>query len=599
MNTNFEQTEVIKASYTHQDLQRWIKESKSINTTELTFGEWDVHILKQMQDADDHLQPTRVRILERSKSELIEIYAKNQDGKYNVQSFVLDYLESQQSTPEVKSFRDTITSDFIQNLPLGEYEKMLFFHQTITEKRRSELRELTNTYQGEFLQKLLIELEDGFIDVPKQEIIERLNLYSVDFIDDLLETNNQGTVDSFNSLHIVTSTRHSDLRKLLFHELFHCIEGGTHNLIYKVNSISNSKKLLDRRLVRHGFNTYKSIPNSTTERLRQYNWLTEGLTEMMALAFEQNLRLSDIDVTKESSKAHFNFTYRDQRMMIDAIRLHGKNRIPIKYFIDAYLESYDENQQSPSSPKLRTLFNQIDSAYSKGYLNSVQQAFDEYVRYSVGAKGYYALMDFARRLFHNPYDVSLRLDHLSDSDKFVGREKLGINTTYQTVDGAEKYVYPVTYNGKLYAAKIYKQENSATFEPIDWKLTSLQEYQAYDVLRTTPLQPYIPIPKGMIQNDNGENIGLLLQWRSGKELNNTTTTRVRIPKNAIDTLEAVLLELPSDTMLDPDCLSESNICWDGKHIWFAELKLSSYESEVNWQDTVRQKMSYLRSEYGK
>ncbi len=161
-------------------------------------------------------------------------------------------------------------------------------------------------------------------------------------------------------------------------------------------------------------------------------------------------------------------------------------------------------------------------------------------------------------------------------------------------NGAEKIVYPVRQRGILGAAKIFR-ERDIWGTKIDRDSKSNQEYRSYQLTKASSLRQYIPTPIEMI-SDSGEDVGLLVEWRDGLTLVEQYG-KVFLSHQIINELETILHRLPESLWLNPDSLTDKNICWDNSSLWLAEPLIVRHQSLAGWKATVEESMSYLYQNY--
>jgi len=182
-------------------------------------------------------------------------------------------------------------------------------------------------------------------------------------------------------------------------------------------------------------------------------------------------------------------------------------------------------------------------------------------------------------------------------DQFTSQRGWEVDQTIPiNKNGVEKIVYPVRKKGVLCAAKIYRNTNSSSGDRVNKVKESRHEFQSYLLTKRSSLENYIPAPFEMIQDDRGNDTGLLVEWKSGTELVEGYR-RIYIPHAEISILENILLNLPENIWLNADSISESNVCWDGNQLWLAEPELRKFSSSSIWESVVKWQMKYFHENY--
>lgn len=167
--------------------------------------------------------------------------------------------------------------------------------------------------------------------------------------------------------------------------------------------------------------------------------------------------------------------------------------------------------------------------------------------------------------------------------------------------GAEKEVVKVKHFGKIFAAKMYFETDSEGIL-IDKEARSREEFSAYLKLVDTPLGLYIPKPHCLLNDTEGNTIGLAVEWREGTSLSFIYPSQP-IEKIDVDELEIAFLNSSVGELFpNDDMYSEANVMIGNEtekpKIWIAECLLSAVNVDY-YRSSIKQNMDYLRSEYVK
>lgn len=166
--------------------------------------------------------------------------------------------------------------------------------------------------------------------------------------------------------------------------------------------------------------------------------------------------------------------------------------------------------------------------------------------------------------------------------------------------GAAKIVYKVIYENEYYAAKIYRTNYyDGTNDPIDRQACAESEFQAYSLLLSSTLKPYIPLAVKLLK-DQGKAIGLLVEWRDGEPLR-SLLREIYLPNDLFDLLEQQLLSLPQNLCPDADIFNEYNLCYhQTTSLWLAECRLETDSEAISlFPERVKKTIAGLKQDYGR
>lgn len=192
---------------------------------------------------------------------------------------------------------------------------------------------------------------------------------------------------------------------------------------------------------------------------------------------------------------------------------------------------------------------------------------------------------------------------INSERKTIKIEQLG--KLKQVNNGYEKTVYRCVIDAIPAAVKIFKthlEGKRVSAETINRK--AREEFEAHRRLRASALSEFIPEAYMLVEDENRDIIGLIVEWKDGQSLSDLYQTR---PVNAekVDKLEKALMSFAKSSQVpEEDIFQETNIMYDQEKdlIWLAECRLVNPNSK-NFPRTyvraVKEDMLHLRKTYVK
>lgn len=253
----------------------------------------------------------------------------------------------------------SFTSEQIRQLPLNIVEGIFRFHIDSVRLEKIELENRVNTYSQEFIDIFTNQLNQLGIDA--QSVIEKAKNVEVVVVDSFSLKESSWDAKVFwgegkkSTICIPTELKQRNVRKYIFHEWLHAISGRV--------SVLYPDKLQD---LKTGYSLNELYESN--ERLRYgYNELSEGMTELLALALDNGIPFNQLTYLNEDVVR--NGIYRGEVRML-LFLLSGKNKkIDPTIFINSYLEDYSKSKSGFSLPYFIEMHKAIDQTFGQtGFL---------------------------------------------------------------------------------------------------------------------------------------------------------------------------------------------------------------------------------------
>ena len=167
--------------------------------------------------------------------------------------------------------------------------------------------------------------------------------------------------------------------------------------------------------------------------------------------------------------------------------------------------------------------------------------------------------------------------------------------------GDEKTVFSMWDGGSLIAAKIYHSSRNGI--PINRSERAVAEFEEYLLFRQTALGIFVPEPRCLLYDNNGEVIGLGVQWVEGTDLDEVYPQQL-LNSDTVDRLEhAVFSCIDAGVIPEGDMLSSWNLlyCPDTEQkLYLAECMVdtecSRESAQRNFADTLREMRNHFIAE---
>jgi hypothetical protein len=166
--------------------------------------------------------------------------------------------------------------------------------------------------------------------------------------------------------------------------------------------------------------------------------------------------------------------------------------------------------------------------------------------------------------------------------------------------GTEKRVVKMTDGQQIVAAKIYFERDLVTNRQVNQAAKARAEFRAYQYFSRTPIGIFIPPPLYLLNDEQGNVVGLAVEWKTGHTLSREYPGKPLKDETITDLEDRLLALNRKGSLPDQDMYCEANLLYDSSsphQLWFAECHYETSKYRKVYDQDVKAEMDYLREYY--